>query len=212
MLAAMRERSFVVATALLKIEPVWVALTSVLVLSEHLSPAMMEAIAMATIGVLLVSWPRPSHGGRTPSLLSALLGLGSGALFGCAAMGYRGGILALDASSFVAGATTALAIALLLQTVLLTIYLAAFDRPTLAAIVTAWRPSLFAGFMGALASQLWFLAFALQSAALVRTVALVEILFALGISRGLLRQRVGGREIGGILLLVAGVALLLNVA
>jgi drug/metabolite transporter (DMT)-like permease len=171
---------------------------------------MLGAIAMATVGVLLVSWPRPSHGGRSPSLQSALLGLGSGALFGCAAIGYRGGILALGAPSFVAGATTALAIALLMQTVLLTAYLATWDRPVLAAIVKAWRPSLFAGFMGAFASQLWFLAFALQSAALVRTVALIEILFALGVSRGLLRQRVGRREMAGILLLVAGVAVLLN--
>lgn len=212
MLAAMRERSFVVATALLKIEPVWVALASVLVLGEHLSALMLAAILVATAGVLMISWPRPSHGGRAPSLQSALLGLGSGALFGSAAMGYRGGILALGASSFLAGATTALALALLLQTVVLTGYLAWRDRPVLAAIFKAWRPSLFAGFMGALASQLWFLAFALQSAALVRTVALIEILFAFGVSRGLWSQRIGGREGFGIMLLVAGVAVLLNAA
>lgn len=210
MLAAMRERSFVVATALTKIEPVWVALMSVLVLGEPLTAQMLAAIGIATFGVLFVSWPRPSHGGRTPSLRSALLGIGSGALFGSAAMGYRGGILALGAPSFVAGATTALALALSLQTLLLTAYLAAFDRPTLGAIARAWRPSLFAGFMGALASQLWFLAFALKSPALVRTVALVEILFALGVSRGLLRQRLGRREAVGLVLLVAGVTMLLN--
>ena len=53
----------------------------------------------------------------------------------------------------------------------------------LIAIFKAWRPSLFAGFMGALASQFWFLAFALATAASVRTLALVEVLFAQAISR-----------------------------
>jgi drug/metabolite transporter (DMT)-like permease len=233
MLAAMRERSFIVATALAKIEPVWVAITSALFLAEPLTPAMMAAIVAATLGVLLMSWPRAAlqadsrprsnhaspleqsgsgQGGRTPSLQSALLGLGAGALFGFAAMGYRGGIGALGASSFVVGAAVALAIALTLQTVLLSAYLALRDRATLTAIMRAWRPSLFAGFMGALASQFWFFAFALQSAALVRTVALIEILFAFFVSRGIFSQRLGKREAFGILLLVAGVATLLNAA
>ncbi|MCC7251678.1 MAG: EamA family transporter [Hyphomicrobium sp.] len=210
MLAAMRERSFIVATALAKIEPVWVALASALVLAEPLTPIMMATIVVAPLGVLLMSWPRPSHGGRQPSVRSALLGISAGALFGFAAMGYRGGIGALGGSSFVAAATLALAMALALQTIVLSAYLAARERGTLVAITQAWRPSLFAGFMGAFASQFWFLAFALQSAALVRTVALIEILFAFFVSRGLFHQRLGGREAVGILLLVAGVAVLLN--
>ena len=37
-----------------------------------------------------------------------------------------------------------------------------FDRAGLAAIFAVWRASLLAGFMGALASQFWFLAFALD--------------------------------------------------
>jgi len=45
-------------------------------------------------------------------------------------------------------------------------------------ILGLWRPSMFAGFMGAFASQFWFLAFALTAAANVRTLALVEVLFA----------------------------------
>lgn len=210
MLAAMRERSFIVATALVKVEPVWVAFAGAAFLAEPLSAAMLATIAIATLGVLLMSWPRASHGGRAPSIQSALLGLGAGALFGFAAIGYRGGIGALGGTSFVAAATVALALALAFQTVLLSAYLALRERSTLAAIVRAWRPSLFAGFMGALASQFWFLAFALQSAALVRTVALIEILFAFFVSRGIFKQRLGGRETLGILLLVTGVAALLN--
>ena len=55
---------------------------------------------------------------------------------------------------------------------------ALFDRAGARAILAAWRSSLFAGFMGALASQFWFIAFALTDAARVRTLALIEVLFA----------------------------------
>jgi uncharacterized membrane protein len=73
-----------------------------------------------------------------------------------------------------------------------------------------WRASLPAGFMGAFASQCWFLAFALESAARVRTLALVEIFFAQLLAGQLLRQKTGGREWLGIALVALGVVLLIN--
>ena len=51
-----------------------------------------------------------------------------------------------------------------------------------------WRSSLFAGFMGALASQFWFIAFALTDAARVRTLALVEVPLAQAVSLKLFRE------------------------
>jgi drug/metabolite transporter (DMT)-like permease len=211
MLSAMQDRSFVVATALIKIEPVWVALMSVTLLGEHISPPLALAILLATAGVMVVSWPGNGSvldGRRAwPSMAS---GLAAGALFGGAAIGYRGGIQALGAESYVSGAATALFIALAIQTVLLSAYLYVRNRDVLVRIFHAWTPSLFAGFMGALASQFWFLAFALQSAALVRTLALVEILFAYGVSRRLMRQDVRLSEIGGMAMLAIGVIVLLN--
>ena len=48
-------------------------------------------------------------------------------------------------------------------------------RDTLKAILRLWRPSLLAGLAGAAASEFWFLAFALATAASVRTLALIEI-------------------------------------
>src|SRR5438093_268188 len=83
------------------------------------------------------------------------------------------------------------------------------DRAVLRAIVRAWRPSLLAGFLGALASQFWFLAFALATAASVRTLALVEVLFAQAISTLFFKQATTPREGLGIVLIVAGVALLI---
>jgi drug/metabolite transporter (DMT)-like permease len=209
LLAAMRERSFVVITAYAKTEPLQVAVFGLAFLGDRVSPGVAVAIAIATAGVLLVSWPR-SSGGEAFTWQPALLGIGSGALFAIAAIGFRGGIRALDSPSFVMGATVTLALGLLIQTVLLSAYLWLFDRKTLAAILRLWRPSLLAGFTGAFASQMWFLAFALETAAKVRTLALVEILFAQVLSRNLFRQTLASREAAGIGLIVGGVVLLLN--
>jgi uncharacterized membrane protein len=57
---------------------------------------------------------------------------------------------------------------------------------------------------------MWFLAFALETAAKVRTLALVEILFAQVLSRNLFRQALASREAAGIGLIVVGVLVLLN--
>jgi uncharacterized membrane protein len=79
----------------------------------------------------------------------------------------------------------------------------------LVAIAAQWRRSLFAGFMGAFASQFWFLAFAIATAASVRTLALVEVLFAQAISVFIFGQKTSPREGVGIVLIVLGVALLI---
>jgi drug/metabolite transporter (DMT)-like permease len=209
LLAAMRERSFVVTTAYAKTEPVQVAVFGLAFLGDQLSPGLAAAILIATAGVLIVSWPH-SNARERFSWQPALLGIASGGMFAIAAIGFRGGIRALDAPNFVVGATTTLAVGLLIQTAVLTAYLALFDRQKLNAIVRAWRPSLRAGFTGAFASQMWFLAFALETAAKVRTLALIEVLFAQILSRNLFKQQLASREALGILLIVAGVVLLLN--
>jgi drug/metabolite transporter (DMT)-like permease len=106
-------------------------------------------------------------------------------------------------------ATFTVVVGLMLQSVLLSLYLWQRDPDVLLSIVRAWRPSLFAGFMGALASQFWFLAFALATAASVRTLALVEVLFAQAISRFAFNQPTTAREAVGVVLIVLGVVLLL---
>jgi drug/metabolite transporter (DMT)-like permease len=209
MLATMKARSFVVTTAYAKTEPVQVAVFGLAFLGDRVTLGQALAIVVATAGVLVVSWPK-SNAEEAFSWKPAALGIGSGALFALAAIGYRGGILALGASNFVVGATTTLVLGLVMQTLMLTTYLALADRPVLVAIFRAWRPSLFAGFMGAFASQMWFLAFAIETAAKVRTLALVEILFAQVLSRNLFKQSVASREMAGIALIVLGVVLLLN--
>jgi drug/metabolite transporter (DMT)-like permease len=139
---------------------------------------------------------------------STAVGLFSGALFAASAIGYRGAILALQLPHFVMAATFTLAVGLVMQAAMLTAYLALRDPKVLRDIMHAWRPSLLAGFMGAFASEFWFLAFAIATAANVRTLALVEVLFAQGVTRFVFKQKTTGRELAGVVLVVIGVALL----
>ncbi len=207
MLMAMNERSFVVTIAYIKTEAIQAAMFGLIFLGDRLTLPILAAILIATAGVVLMSFKPGSkvQGGLKPTLI----GLFSGAMFALSAVGYRGAILSLELPNFVLAATFTLAAGLVLQAALLTLYLAAFDRRVLHEIVRAWRPSLFAGFMGATASQFWFLAFALTSVANVRTLALVEVLFAQGISYFVFKQATTSREAFGMSLIVAGVALLI---
>jgi drug/metabolite transporter (DMT)-like permease len=209
LLAAMRERSFVVSTAYAKTEPVQVAVFGIAFLGEQLTTALSIAILIGTLGVVIISWPKQTAGAIF-SWQPAALGITSGALFAIAAVGFRGAIKALAASNFVLAASITLTVALLTQTIVLSLYLVARERASLMAILRGWRQSIWAGFLGALASQFWFLAFALETAAKVRTLALIEILFAQMVSRRIFQQRLTSREVAGILLVVASIALLLN--
>ena len=209
MLAAMRERSFVVTIAYTKTEPVQIALFAVVFLGEHITLTLAIAIVIATVGVLALSWPSRA-GGEIFSWRPALLGIASGGLFALAAVGFRGGITALGTVDFIPAATLTLAISLTVQTVLLSAWLLVRDPAALRAVLKAWRPSLPAGFLGAFASEMWFLAFAIQSPARVRTLGLVEIVIAGLVSRRLFAQAPGVRDVVGMILVIVGIALLFN--
>jgi uncharacterized membrane protein len=62
--------------------------------------------------------------------------------------------------------------------------------------------------MGAFASQFWFLAFAIATAASVRTLALVEVLMAQAVSKFFFKQPTTPREAAGIVMIVIGVVVL----
>jgi drug/metabolite transporter (DMT)-like permease len=206
MLMTMTERSFVVTTAYLKTEPMFVAVLGLFFLHDPITPGMAAAIVIATLGVVLISLR--GKVAESGGLHSALYGLSAGGLFAISAIGYRGAILSLHLPGYVLGATFTLAVGLVIQAAVLSAYLALRDINVLRAIVRLWRPSLFAGFMGAAASEFWFLAFALASAASVRTLGLIDVLFAQGVSHLVFRQKTTGREAAGIVLLVAGAILL----
>jgi drug/metabolite transporter (DMT)-like permease len=181
------------------------ALFGLVFLGDAVTPGAAAAILIATAGVVSMAL-KP---GTASDMRATVLGLAAGAMFAFSAVGYRGAILRLGLTDYVMAATFTLTAGLFMIALSLSLYLWLRQPKALAAIAAAWRPSLVAGFMGALASQFWNLAFALATAASVRTLALIEVLFAQAIASFVFKQHTTMRERIGIVLIVIGVALLL---
>lgn len=207
MLMAMNERSFVVTTAYLKTEAIQAAIFGFVFLSDHLTALKVIAILIATIGVVVTAL-RPGGDKGFGSLKPTLIGLLAASFFALSAVGYRGAILNVTNVSFVTAASLTLVATLLMQSIILSAWLIVRSPGTMTAIFRLWKPSMFAGFMGSFASLFWFLAFALTAAANVRTLALVEVLFAQGVAYYSMKQPISMRELSGIALILIGVAML----
>jgi drug/metabolite transporter (DMT)-like permease len=209
MLVAMNGRSFVVTTAYLKTEAIQTAIFGFVFLGDHLTALKVLAIVIATVGVIITALRVGGEKGFSDWRPTAI-GLASAAAFALSANGYRGAIITIHGASFVTAATYTLVFGLFVQTLILTVYLLSRAPKVLNSILKLWKPSLLAGFMGAFASQFWFLAFALTAAANVRTLALVEVLFAQGVAYYSFKQAISARELFGIVLIVVGVGLLVT--
>lgn len=210
MLVTMKSRSFAVTTAWIKTEPVMVALIAAAMIGDPLTVPVLIAVAIATAGVVILSTKPETARLMLRDLGPAATGLLAGLLFGVAAIGFRGGIIHLPEGSFLIRASTMLVFSLALQSGLLLIWLMLFDRKALTASLGVWRASLGAGFLGAFASLFWFIGFSLTTAANVRTLALIEVIMALAVSRYVFHQPVTARQKIGIAVIVLGVALLLH--
>jgi drug/metabolite transporter (DMT)-like permease len=204
-------RSFALGVAYSKTEILLVALFGLLFLGDALNLLTLLAVLLGTLAVLLLAPADPERplralltGWSTPA---ALWGLGSGACFALAAVAFRGATLSTSGASAVLSAASTLLVAQLLQTLMLGGYLIAREPRVVYSVLRLWRPSLFAGLMGAAASAGWFTALALTSAAHVRTLGLVELVFSYALSLKLFRERFTRRELIGMLLLVAGLVL-----
>jgi drug/metabolite transporter (DMT)-like permease len=207
MLAAMSDRSFVVVYAYIKTEPVQIALFGLVILGDAVTPAMAVAILIATAGVVIMAL-KP---GTTMGLRATLLGLAAGAMFAVSAIGFRGAILSLALPSYLMAATFTLVMGLP-DPIGAAVSLSRPARPrgTRAPSCAPGDRRAAGRLLGALASRVLVLAFALATAASVRTLALVRgAVFAQAMSSLFFKQKTSPREAVGIVLIVAGVAILL---
>jgi drug/metabolite transporter (DMT)-like permease len=206
-------RNFTVGTAYSRTEPAQAALFGLLFLSETVTLGVILAIAISVVGVMLisvaqtaVSWRSlfTSIGSRT-----ALIGLASGTLFGISAVAYRAASLALGGPNFMMQAAVTLAVVIVFQALVMMAWMLLRDRAELSRIAAAWKPSLIVGLVGASASFGWFMAMTLQHAAIVKSLAQIEMLFTFASSVFVFREKINAIEIAGCLLIVGGILVLL---
>lgn len=201
-------RNFAVGTALSKTEVVQAAAFGLLVLGDPIGWQVMTGIAVSLLGVLLLS-----QRVRLKDILRAdravVLGLVSGAAFAVSIVSFRGASLALPSGDYLIRAALTLAVAVSMQSLIMGAYLGFFEAGELRRVVRAWRPACLVGLTGMLASAGWFTAVTLESAALVRAVGQVELLFTFAASIWFFGERVGWREALGVVLVVIGIWVLL---
>jgi drug/metabolite transporter (DMT)-like permease len=213
LIEAMSRRNFAAGVAWSKTEAVQAAVFETLVLGAALTAGGVAAIAIATLGVMLISARKSERpvaqlltGWTDPA---ALIGLASGALFGISAVGFRAASLSLGHESFLMSAGYTLAWAQGLQTLMLGAWLAWREPGELGRVRANWRVASLSGITGTLGSLGWFTAMTLQLVAYVRTLGLVELVFTFLAARLFFGERSGRAELGGTALLVVGIAVLL---
>ena len=205
-------RNFAVGVTLAKTEVILTALLGLVVLGEAVSMPVLMAIGLGFFGVLFLSDP-PRGEVALPWAARAFnaasgYGLASGLLFGVSAVCYRGATLSLGGGDEVLRAATALLTATTVQTVTLGLWLVIRETGEIGRVAASWRVSALVGLTSMLGSLGWFTAFALQTAAYVKALGQIELVFTFLFSVFWLKERSTGKEIAGVALLVVSVLLI----
>ena len=206
-------RNFAVGTAYSHTEPAQAAIFGLMFLGEKVTFGVIAAIATSVFGVMLISVARSAFSWRTlltsVGSRTAAIGLASGTLFGVAAVAYRAASLALGGPNFMMQAAVTLAFVIVFQTVTMGAWILWKDPAEIRCIAKAWKPSLLVGLAGASASFGWFMAMTLQQAAIVKSLAQIEMLFTFASSVYFFRERINRLEVAGCMLIVGGILILL---
>ncbi|WP_300029052.1 DMT family transporter [uncultured Roseobacter sp.] len=208
-----KSRSFAVGVTLMKTEVILSVIIGLVLLGEGVSLPAFGAIALGLVGVLLLSTPPQVRGLGLAEMLNrgVALGLGSGVLFAVSAVSYRGASLELDAADPVVRAGVTLAAVTGSQMLGMALWLWVRDRPQIGAVWRARRVAAWIGIMSMGGSFGWFLAFTLQTAAYVKAVGQVELIFSLLASVLFFGERSTARELAGMAVLVVSILTLVLV-
>ncbi len=206
-------RNFAVGTTYSKTEVIQVALLGLILLGDTVSTAGAFAIAFGMVGILAlsvahqqVSWKALATGffERT-----TMIGLLCGLCLGASVVFFRGASLSLGDDAVIIRAAFALAVSVVMQTVIMGAYLLWREPGQMTAILRHWRPSLAVGVSGFLASVGWFTAFTLQNAAYVRAVGQIELVFTFIASVVFFKEKTSRLELLGVGLILAAILLLI---
>ncbi|MEE8535841.1 MAG: DMT family transporter, partial [Kiloniellales bacterium] len=205
-------RNFAVGTTFSKTEVVLVALLGFLILGDRLTLAAAAAIGLSLIGVVALSVAHSEVSLRGLFLglgeKPTLIGLTSGLFLGASVVFFRAATLSLGGEGFLMQAASALAVSVLLQTALMSVYLRLREPGQITAVLRNWPAAVWVGVAGAAASICWFTAFALQNAAYVRALGQVELVFTFLASGLFFKERSNAVELVGIALIVAAILIL----
>ncbi len=204
MLVSMRRSSFTLGATFSQADIPLAALVGV-ALGEPLATWKWVGLALVTVGLVALGWPRRDLGAK--DWTAGLFGLAAGVGFAVSSNAYRQATLRLEPGHPLFAALATLVVVQAMQSLALIGWLAARDRAALKVVIVRWRSSLTAGAFGAMASSLWFMAFALSPAGPVRAVGVAEVPITALAGRRLFAERLSARQLALAGMVAAGVVL-----
>jgi len=197
-------RNFAVGNTFAKTETVQAGLFGLVLLGDRLGALALLGIVGSLAGIVLLSTLRVE--GRRAFDRAAGLGILSGSAFALSAVAYRVAALALggEPGALMRPAFT-LACVTLVQALVMGGGLAVAARGTIGAVLRAWRVAVPVGAAGMLASLGWFVALTVATAAQVKAVGQVELLFSWLTARYAFGELPALRETLGIALVAGGI-------
>ncbi len=202
-------RNFAVGVAFSKTETIQTAIIALVLLGEVVSAGGVAAILISLVGVIMISAQGGSLLGAGLFNRSALLGIGSGALFGISGVSYRAASLGLESGNFLERAAMTLAIVTVMQALVMTVWLWLREPGQITRVFQLFKLTSLVGLFSMLGSLGWFAAFTLQNAAYVRAVGQIELIFTFAASILIFRETPTRREVMGVTLITAGILLML---
>ncbi|GAM57928.1 permeases of the drug [Vibrio ishigakensis] len=203
MVVLFKQKNFAIGAGLAKSEAPVSAFLGVLFFGTSLTLLGWVGVLIGGVAVMLLSCPQ---GVRSISGKTALIGLACSTAFALTSLWIREASLSLSLP-FPHRAAWVLFIVILMQTIMLTTYLAIRDRDTLKQMFANPKLVVMTSIASFIGSFGWFSAMSLQAVPYVKTLGQVEIFFTMLISFFYLKQAIPKKDIFALLLV--GVAAVL---
>ncbi len=205
LLTCMGKSGFAIGAAFQQSSLPFAAIVGWAVLHESQGPLGWAGVAVASAGLLALSWPK--KGVERGASSGVVFGLLSGACYAVALNAYRAASLTVEPQHAAFAAVVTSSATQAMQAAGLVAWLAWRSPGSLSAVLRGWRASLGAGFAGATASALWVTALALAPAAPVRAVGVIELPLSALVGRRLFAERLTLQQILCGLATAAGVVM-----
>ena len=206
-------RSFAVGTTFSKLEVVAVAILGYIVLNDTLNIYAWLAILISAFGLISLSIGQAkinlANLIRGVSEKSTLVGLVCAVFLGGSVVFFRAASLALEHDTLLMSATFTLAVSLVMQTFIMTLWLVWKEPGEITKVIRHWRWCGLVGVAASFASMGWFVAFTMQNASYVRALGQIELLFTFIVTTVVFREKVAALEYFGSVLIAIGILLII---
>ena len=206
--ALFAERNFAVGITFKKTEVLQTVFLGLLILQDRISFWGLVAVGIGFVAVLLLAdGKNTARTGHRFFNRAAGLGLLSGLLFAISATGYRGASLEIAHDNPLIRAGFTLGFVVCFQTIATSLYLFIFEKGEFTRVLKSWRVSSLLGLASLIGSYGWFTAFTLQSAAYVKALGQIELIFSFLTGIWIFKEKSTKREISAMVLLCVSIVM-----